>query len=326
MLYEPDSPVTRDDTRLNIADLYVFRGEEGTVFVMNVNHSFFADVTGKQSPAGYHPEARYEFRLDTDGDARENVVYRFTFGELDNSGRQALTLQALYDTASALSHAETENVTILEGVTGQTVTAPSGTRVWTGRAGDPSWIDTGDLSAAERPFARQSVYTIVLEVPDDELQPMLADDQRFTVWALTSLVTGVDGWQPVKRVGFPMIHPLFAEFDEQWGEELNHTPPADDTVNYGKQLASAIAALVAAYGNVLDPQAYGAAFAARFLPDVLPYTLGTQAVYGFLEINGRSLIDNAPNVMFSMATNTPVLIGLDNSTMTAAFPYFREPS
>jgi hypothetical protein len=86
-----------------------------------------------------------------------------------------------------------------------------------------------------------------------------------------------------------------------------------------------IAALVRAYGNVVDPHAYGAAFAARFLPNVLPYTLGTQAEYGFVEINGRSLIDNASSVMLSMAANTPLSIGLGRVVVTrepaAAFPY-----
>jgi hypothetical protein len=57
----------------------------------------------------------------------------------------------------------------------------------------------------------------------------------------------------------------------------------------------------------------------------MPYTLGTAASYGFVEINGRSLIDNAPDVMFSMATNSPLSIGLDRHSISqepkTAFPY-----
>jgi hypothetical protein len=86
-----------------------------------------------------------------------------------------------------------------------------------------------------------------------------------------------------------------------------------------------IAAVVAAYASAEDPQAYAEAVAARLLPNVLPYRIGTAAVYGFNELNGRSLTDNAPDVMFSLATNTAVTIGLTAGsvvlTPTRTFPY-----
>ena len=41
-------------------------------------------------------------------------------------------------------------------------------------------------------------------------------------------------------------------------------------------------------------------------PDTLPYTVGTPAAFGFIELNRRSLTDNAPNVMFSLASNTRI--------------------
>ncbi len=39
MSHHLDSPIARQDVRLDITDLYVFRGEAGTVFVINVCHS-----------------------------------------------------------------------------------------------------------------------------------------------------------------------------------------------------------------------------------------------------------------------------------------------
>jgi hypothetical protein len=59
-----DSPIARQDIRLDITDLYVFRGQTGTVFVINVCHSIFGPIP---SP-GYHPEGMYEFKIDLDGD------------------------------------------------------------------------------------------------------------------------------------------------------------------------------------------------------------------------------------------------------------------
>jgi hypothetical protein len=52
---------------------------------------------------------------------------------------------------------------------------------------------------------------------------------------------------------------------------------------------------------------------------------GAPAVFGFAEWNGRSLTDNAPNVMFSIAANTPVRLGIGKESVTSkpskAFPY-----
>jgi hypothetical protein len=102
-------------------------------------------------------------------------------------------------------------------------------------------------------------------------------------------------------------------------------PPADDLATYGKQVGKAIAAVVAASGTSQDPEGYGAAVARRFFPNVLSYVLGTRATFGFAEWNGRSLTDNAPDVMFSIAANTPVHLGIGNKSVTAkpsnVFPY-----
>jgi len=48
-----DSPLARQDTRLDITDVYLFRGTAGTVFVMNVNSS----VAGRSYPELFHPVA-----------------------------------------------------------------------------------------------------------------------------------------------------------------------------------------------------------------------------------------------------------------------------
>jgi hypothetical protein len=48
-------------------------------------------------------------------------------------------------------------------------------------------------------------------------------------------------------------------------------------------------------------------------------------VFGFAEWNGRSLTDDAPDVMFSIAVNAPVHLGIGKKSVTAkpsrAFPY-----
>ncbi|MGO9205851.1 MAG: DUF4331 family protein, partial [Candidatus Limnocylindrales bacterium] len=84
MSHHLDSPIARQDIRLDITDLYVFRGRTGTVFVINVCHSIFGPIPAP----GYHPEGMYEFKVDLDGDAVEDITYRITFDERDKRGKQ----------------------------------------------------------------------------------------------------------------------------------------------------------------------------------------------------------------------------------------------
>ena len=44
MSHHLGSPIARQDVRLDITDLYVFRGEMGTVFVINVCHSIAGNI------------------------------------------------------------------------------------------------------------------------------------------------------------------------------------------------------------------------------------------------------------------------------------------
>lgn len=342
MSHHLDGPVSREDVRLDITDLYLFRGERGTVFAMDVNHSSAPQVTGRQDPPGCHPQAQYEFKIDTDRDAIEDLTYRVTFGELDPTGQQTVELRRLTG-ADAVSADATGEV-LASGVTGETITTAGGLRLWAGKATDPFWIDGTVLEAighaftdgtrvdlsgwqpsqAANKFAGQSVYAIVLEIPDSQLLPFAPRDRRIAVWARTNLSTE-DGWRQINRFGHPMIHMLFTQFNSELGNHLNASQPADDIAKHGKAIMSAVAAVVSAYGSAQDPQSYAADVAARLLPDMLPYTIGTAAVYGFNGFNGRTLIDNVPDVMLSLATNTAFSTGLTKDASTAKpsshFPY-----
>jgi len=83
--------------------------------------------------------------------------------------------------------------------------------------------------------------------------------------------------------------------------------------------------VVAASGTSADPSGYGQAVAADLFPDVLPYLIGTPAIYGFARRDGRPLADNAPEAMLSLVTNTAVPTGLTPATTAhlrdTNFPY-----
>jgi Domain of unknown function (DUF4331) len=339
MSHHLDCPIARQDIRLDITDLYVFRGEVGTVFAINVCHSIFGEIP---SP-GYHPEGMYEFKVDLDGDAIEDLTYRITFDVRDSAGKQRFVLHRIVGAEAADPNAV--GSAIAKGATGETVTTTEGLRIWAGKAGDPFWIEpdvlhavghafqngaTIDLSGwnpsrAKNLFAGHTVYSIVLEAPDSELLASVSGNKRIGVWALATLATDAGGWRRINRVGLPMIPPLFTQFNEDLGNRLNAGRPADDLSIHGEVVSKAIAGVVAAYGTSEDPQGYGAKVARRLCPNILPYEVGTQATFGFAEWNGRSLTDNAPDVMFSIAANTPVRLGIGKDSVTAkpskVFPY-----
>jgi Domain of unknown function (DUF4331) len=339
MSHHLDSPIARQDIRLDITDLYVFRGETGTVFAINVCHSIFGPIP----VPGYHPEGMYEFKVDLNGDAVEDITYRLTFDERDKNGKQRYIVRCVGG-AQAVDP-DASGTVVAQGTTGETITTAAGLRVWAGQAGDPFWIEPDvlhavghafqdgtvvnlsgwDPSRAKNLFAGQTVYSIVLEVPDAELLAGAGDKRRIGVWAVATLATDAGGWRSINRIGLPMIHPLFTQYNEDLGNRLNAGRPADDFATHGKAVSKAVAGVVSAYGTAEDPRAYGEKVAHRFCPNILPYEVGTPAVFGFVEWNGRSLTDNAPNVMFSIAANTPISLGIGKESVTSkpssTFPY-----
>jgi Domain of unknown function (DUF4331)/Cupin len=263
MSHHLDSPVARQDIRLDITDLYVFRGEVGTVFVINVCHS----IAGEIPTPGYHPEGMYEIKVDLNRDAVEELTYRLTFDPRDVAGKQRYVLRRVAGAAATDLHAT--GTMVCQGTTGEIVTTSSGLRVWAGRAGDPFWIEPdvfhavghalhdgttlnlGDWTPARAKnlFAWQTVYSMVLEVPDQELLAEAGDSRRIGVWAVSTLATDAGGWRSINRVGLPMLPPLFTQYDEDLGDRLNAGCPSGDFKNYGEAVIKAVSGAVTVFAS-----------------------------------------------------------------------------
>ncbi len=336
MSHHLDTPLAAQNGQLYIDDLYVFLGEGSTVFAMDVN----SNVTGVYAEPGFHPEARYEFKVHIHGAAVEDLTYRVSFGEPDSAGHQALQVHALAGAAAREDSAVGDLV--LEGRTGEAATG-GGHRVWAGRAADSFYIDLSllamvngavakgsavDLSgwrpeAAQNSFAGTAVESIVLEIPHAD--PRLRPGARVGVWCATKLATDAGGWRQINRAGHPMMWPIFWPGDTAFTDPANTRHPSADFDEDGKHLAGQVAAVVAASGTSGDPEGYGQAVARELYPDVLPYVVGTPATYSFAGFNGRTLADNAPEAMLSLVAGTAVPSGLKPSAAAAqrasAFPY-----
>jgi hypothetical protein len=330
------TPLAGKTGQLYIDDMYVFSGDNSTVFVMNVNST----VTGEHSEPSFLPGARYEFKVHLAGAESEDLTYRVTFGEADSDSGQSLRLDAL--TGPEARDDTATGVLVLEGRTGETANG-DGTKLWAGRIGDSFYIDLSllamvngavrsgaalDLSAwrpekAKNSFADTTVDSIVLEV--SHRHPQLRPNTSIAVWCATKIGEGRNDWHQINRFGHPMMWPIFWPDDVQFTQPANTRHPSEDFDANGKYIAGLIASTVAATGSAADPEGYGHVVARELFPDVLSYVVGTPAVYGFAARNGRPLADNAPEAMLSLVTNTAVPSGLKPSVSQhlrhTNFPY-----
>jgi Domain of unknown function (DUF4331) len=336
MSHHLDTPLAAQNGQLFIDDLYVFRGHDSTVFVMDVN----SNVTGVYAQPGFHPEARYEIKIHHDDAAVEGLTYRISFGAADPTGHQPLQLHVL--TGSDASDDGASGELMLDGATGAEAGGDSA-RVWAGRAGDAFYVDLSllaivndaiakgiavDLSGwdprqAKNSFAGTSVESIVLEIPDQN--PHLRSGSRIGVWCATKLATDAGGWRQINRGGYPMMWPIFWPGDTDFSNPANTRHPSQDVAGDRAHLTEHIAATVTASGTSADPQAYGQTVVGELLPDILPYVVGTPATFGFSVRNGRPLADNAPEVMMSLVSATAIPAGLKPSVSAHlrldTFPY-----
>ena len=334
MSHHLDTPLAAQTGQLYLDDLYVFPGEGSTVFAMDVN----SNVNGLYSTPGFHPEARYEFKVHSDGADDESMTYRVAFSEPDSDGQQSLQLHLLTGSQARADSAAGELV--LEGRTGEAASWGSH-RIWAGRIADSFYIDLSllsivngavakgvavDLSSwrpgeAKNSFAGTHVESIVLEIPHSHLKP----GARIGVWCATKLATDAGGWRQINRAGHPMMWPIFWPTDTDFSDPANTRHPCEDYGAIGKHIAEQIAVVVAASGASDDPQAYGQAVARELFPDILPFVVGTPASYSFAGFNGRTQADNAPEAMLSLVAGTAVPSGLRPSVAqqwrSNAFPY-----
>ncbi len=143
----------------------------------------------------------YEFKVDLNGDAVEEVTYRLTFDERDAQGKQRYAVRRIRGAEAIDPHAA--GTVVAQGTTDEPAITPSGcahgrvtpvTRSGSSRVlhavghafqdGTVVNLDGWEPSQAKNLFAGQTVYAIVLELPDGELLAGAGNNRRIGVWAV----------------------------------------------------------------------------------------------------------------------------------------------
>jgi hypothetical protein len=305
-----DSPAVSAKGAVDITDLYVFSGLAGnaTVFVLGVNPG--AGVLAN-SGTTFGPGVTYKIKVDTDGDLKPNLRYKFRFGNPNGMGVQRMKMWR-------------NGALVVDAWTDQNNNVAGGGKTTAGLFDDPFFFDlaafqgqilgsgNGQSFCDGTPtdfFLGLNISAIVLRVPNSQLG---GDGSNIAVWATTEAKRGAKQTQ-LDQIGRPAINTVFNNDNEnKFDRELfNRAQPAEQ-VNLGfrDHVEDVLTALGAA-----DP----AGLSAVLIADVMTYEVGNTA--GFL--NGRRLDDDVIDAELSLVTDgglTSDCIAHDSAT-TDTWPY-----
>src|SRR5258708_9013089 len=93
----PDFSFPQGDARLDFTDLYAFPkpgDAEKSILIMNVHPSAGENPPGPTTSEPFAPEALYELKIDTDGDAVADIAYRVRFSAFER-GAQTATVRRI---------------------------------------------------------------------------------------------------------------------------------------------------------------------------------------------------------------------------------------
>ena len=339
MSHHFDTKLAKEDPSLNVCDFYLFEGAPGTtVMAMTVNPDL-----GLSAPDVLHPEGLYAFRFDLNGDAHEEVTFKFRFGEAHHADSDEHTHIQSFQVRRATGEDAIRGAAgdlLMEGETGK-VEARSGVRAYVGIAPE---LFAGDAVALhnfmtsfynerrfngdaflhrQNFFAKRNLTALVLEV-----QSEMIGQGKVHAWATVSLYGHAPEIQ-VSRWGLPLMTHLFLNDPnaQQVKEQFNASVPSEDVNHFSKTIADFSEKMTYSAGSAADPAEYGKKVAGRLCPVTLPYELGTAATFALAGFNGRPLGDDAMDVMLTLASNQPITDGVapDRSRIRNEFPYYGDP-
>jgi hypothetical protein len=293
----PNIGFPRGDARLDLTDLYAFPKPDDknkSILIVNFHPSVSLQPQAPTTSEPFAPEARYELRIDTDGDALANITYQVRLSSLPD-GKQSATLRRFEG-----AQAETGGKVIAEGVPVSTgleahVTQVGDHRFFAGWRSDPFFFDVlGTLNKFQFTsgdfFADKDTCSIVLELPNFLLGP-----KEVGLWARTLIPAdrAGGGWIQADRGARPNQTPFLA--GEQNAAYLAGEP-ADD------------ARFVPVFAHALEhtggyPPEEAKRVAGKLLPDLLRYDPQRPASF---PDNGRALIDDVSDVFLAILTNGKV--------------------
>src|SRR5262245_37074573 len=316
----PDFGFPRGDARLDFADLYAFPkpGDAGkSILIMNVHPSAAENPPGPTTNEPFAPEATYELKIDTNGDAIADIAYRVRFSVF-KGGAQTAILRRI-DGPQAAGIGDDGQVIVDEAPVSMgregLVTEARDCRFFAGWRSDPFFCDVEGAKnnlqfTGDDFFADKDVCSIVLEVPNSALG---AGGIRLWARTLTPAHGAGGGWVQADRGARP------AQLAFLTGEERDAYLAAEPDAD---------ARFVAVFAHSLEHTGgYSPLEAKRvastLLPDLLSYNPSRPASPD----NGRTLTEDVFDSFVTILTNGKVTedrVG-PHGDLVAEFPYLGPP-
>jgi hypothetical protein len=317
----PNVGFPRGDARLDLTDLFAFSkpGDAGRSILIMDSHPSHEVLTPKPTVAEpYAPEAVYELRIDTNGDAVADIAYRLRVSPSQGGTQTATLRRAEGEQAARIGD---EGRLIAEGIVVSTgpearVTTAADHRIFVGRRSDPFFFDVQgalhDLKfTGDDYFADKNVYSLVLDVPNELLAP-----GPLGLWMRVVVQVGGPrgSWVQVERGARPTQTVFLA------GEARDAylaAEPKDDA-----RFVGVFAHELEHAGGYQPADAKRAA--EKLLPDIMTFDPRRPPAYPG---NGRLLTDDVIDVFLPILTNGKVTgdkVG-PHRDLLAEFPYLGPP-
>jgi hypothetical protein len=303
----------------DINDLYVFRSPQNlnnVVFIITVNP--FVGVHAEDGTLD--PNTRYDLKIDTTGDFREDIVYTFYFSAPNTLDQQNYILQK-------------GRSILARGRTGVAANVSGGGKVQVSVHDDPFFFDSRivpGMPAFTGPpvdqFANANITALILEIPRRNI-PVT----NINVWTTTS----ASGRQ-VDRTAIPGLNTVLTP-DGRNGlddrrDEFNVAEPVNDEADFTGGVPNEppgfVDVILEDFGSLMNvDETHAQNVADALLPDVLNFTTTNSA--GFL--NGRRLEDDVIDAALNLITNGNLTTdGIDENDENSGdflttFPYVLPP-
>jgi Domain of unknown function (DUF4331) len=242
-----EAPLIAEDPSADLTDVYAFRSPDkpNTVTIL-------ANVIPGEDPAAgpnwytFSPSARYELKIDTNGDVRPNVIYRFSFRQKTGplflgDTAQPFTLTRIQGAKSTVVARGTTPPKYRDLVAKSILSFDGGrSKAFAGQRDDPFFADIGaifDLVAIRKGignmgggkdfFAGYGVHTFAVQVPIASLDAKNStigvwasvDRQKVTTRGGTTRNSGA--FVQVNRLGNPLVNEVVIPtgLKDQWNAQ-----------------------------------------------------------------------------------------------------------